>query len=152
MVEFEEKIYKKIENVISKEGLDLVNCMVTGRGEYSIIKFLIDKPGGITLDECATISKKISEILDKYEEEIKFNSYQLEVSSPGEDYSLTTVKDFLRKIGKKVVVKYNVENDIKTISGKINKVSNRNLELSIGEEVLTIPIEKIIDGKLKFDL
>ncbi len=140
-----------VENVISEQGLDLVDCKVSGKGTYSIIKFLVDKPGGVTLDECVCVSKNISEILDKHEDEIGVDFYRLEVSSPGESRLLTMINDFLRKIGEKVIVTYYEGNDIKEITGKIDKVDEKILVLFRDEEAVTVPFNKIIHGKLKFD-
>jgi len=151
MVMFDEKIYKKIENVIKEHGLELVDYTISEKGRNSIIKFFIDKRGGVTLDECEMISKRISEIFDTYEDIIEFNSYGLEVSSPGEDYPLTNSNDFLRKIGEKVTVTYSERDEEKHITGKISKVDDKKLDLNLGDKIVTINFNNVIDGKLKYD-
>ncbi len=145
---FDKKIYKKVENVITEQGVELVDYNIS---ENSVIKFFIDKRGGVTLDECEAVSKKISEIFDTYEEMVEFNSYRLEVSSPGEDYLLKNSNDFLRKIGEKVIVTYYEGEEEKRITGEINKVDDDNLELNQGDTVVSINFYSIVDGKLKYD-
>ncbi|MFO7892074.1 MAG: hypothetical protein R6V04_17245 [bacterium] len=147
-----EKIFKLVKTVISEQGLELVDDIITYKGGNAKIKFLIDRPGGVTLDECAEVSKKILEILDTHEQSLNFSSYRLEVSSPGEDYPLTTGKDFSRKMGEKVLVKYYKDDEIKEITGKIENVDDENLAIDLGVDVLTVPINKIKDGKIKYDL
>jgi len=148
---FDKKIYKKVENAITEQGVELVYYNISERGSNSVIKFFIDKRGGVTLDECEAVSKKILEIFDTYEEMLEFNSYRLEVSSPGEDYPLKNSNDFLRKIGEKVIVTYYEGEEEKKITGKINKVNDENLKLNHGDTVVTINFNSIIDGKLKYD-
>lgn len=90
------------EPVITDVGIELVDIEYGGGRGGHILRFLIDKPSGVTLDECVMMNKKIAEILD-IEEPIP-HRYTLEVSSPGMDRPLKTVRDFERAAGKRVKI------------------------------------------------
>lgn len=148
----DDKILKLIQNVITEHGLDFVDYKITCKGVNRKIRLLIDRAGGVTLDECAEVSKNISEILDTHERSLDINSYQLEISSPGEDYPLTTANDFFRKIGEKVRITYYKGDIIKEVTGKIQNVKANNLTIELREKELTIPLDKIKSGKIKYDI
>ncbi len=81
-------------------GLELVDVLYTTEHGRRILRIFIDKPGGVTIDDCSDLSRELGTVLD-VEDPIP-QSYTLEVSSPGLDRLLTKEKDFLRFAGKKV--------------------------------------------------
>ena len=87
------------------EGLnyELVDVEFIKEGANWYLRIYIDKPGGINIDDCQTVSEKISDILDK-EDPIE-QSYYLEVSSPGLERPLKTERDFIKYKGELVEVK-----------------------------------------------
>ena len=93
-----EKIKDLIGNLLQDNGIDLVD--VTYRREQGgmTLRFLVDKAGGITLNECAGLNGVIGELLDR--EDVIQEHYVLEVSSPGLDRPLKTGRDFERAAGK----------------------------------------------------
>ncbi len=82
-----EDLIKKIENLINKvlwdKNIRLVRLELKGCEPYSILRVFIDKPGGVTVEDCSNVSKELSNLLD-IEDPIK-PRYTLEVSSPGID-------------------------------------------------------------------
>ncbi|MBI5287149.1 MAG: ribosome maturation factor RimP [Deltaproteobacteria bacterium] len=72
------------------------------RGRW-VVRFYIDKEGGVTLDDCSEVSGEVGAILDV--KDIIPHSYDLEVSSPGLDRPLVKERDFLRHRGEKVRIK-----------------------------------------------
>ena len=92
-----------IERVTTREGLELVHAeMVGGRGS-SILRIYIDKPGGVTLGDCTTVSQQVSVILDV--EDPIHHQYTLEVASPGLDRGLYKPADYERFAGNPARVK-----------------------------------------------
>lgn len=80
----------------------MVDLVVYRGRSRSVIRFLVDKPGGITLDECARLNQEIGRFLD--EKNIIQESYVLEVSSPGLDRPMKSTRDFQRCLGQLVKI------------------------------------------------
>jgi len=84
-------------------GIELVDIEFRKEGQGMILRLFIDKPGGIMLDDCAAVSRELSELLDV--EEVITVEYNLEVSSPGLNRPLTKPADYERYAGKLVKVR-----------------------------------------------
>lgn len=95
-------IHKISEPTISEFGFELVNVEFVKEGSSYFLRIFIDKPGGITIDDCQKVSQVVSEKLDEYDP-IDI-AYYLEVSSPGLDRPLKTDKDLNRNLGEDVEV------------------------------------------------
>ncbi|HID95860.1 MAG TPA: hypothetical protein EYP53_07375 [Candidatus Latescibacteria bacterium] len=76
-----EKIRKLILPVLAAESVTLVDIKLAGFGKGRRLRIFIDRPGGVTVEDCAGVSRKISDILDM--EDVIEGRYMLEVSSPG---------------------------------------------------------------------
>lgn len=92
-----------LEQAVSQIGYEMVDLEISGRGK--LLRLFIDKPGGITIDDCAIVSEHVSHLL-AVEHDIDYD--RLEVSSPGLDRVLKKVSDFERFTGNKVQVKLRV--------------------------------------------
>ncbi len=90
-----------VEPLLNEKGLELVHLDFRA-GKKSVLRFYIDKPGGVGLVDCERASRDISDILDAYDPIP--NSYMLEVSSPGLDRPLVKEKDYIRFLGEKVTI------------------------------------------------
>ena len=88
-----------IEPVVTGMGYDLVDTQVSGRGR--LVRIFIDKSGGVTVDDCAEVSRQLVRVL-----EVEGIDYErLEVSSPGMDRPLRKASDFERFSGQRVDVR-----------------------------------------------
>jgi ribosome maturation factor RimP len=146
---------EKIEPLVEEEGLDIVEFKFSRTGSSSVLRIFVDKPGGVTVDRCASLSRKLGDFLDM--EDLIAGRYTLEVSSPGLDRPLVSGEDFKRKIGEKVKVFLKEKLDGKTEwEGRIKDIQNLNLLLaeSSGEnnndEERIIPLEKVAKAKIIF--
>ena len=90
------RIQEIIERVTRRTGLELVHAELTG-GRNALLRILIDKLDGVTLDDCSTVSEQVSLILDV--EDIIPHQYVLEVASPGLDRGLYKPEDYERFAG-----------------------------------------------------
>ena len=97
-MEIIEKIRGLVSSYIEEQGAELVEIQYRREGGNMVLRFLVDKPGGIKLSECETLNNTLSEALDK--EDTIQDSYILEVSSPGLDRPIKTDNDFRRVMGK----------------------------------------------------
>jgi ribosome maturation factor RimP len=149
MKELKEKLRRTLSPLIQNTEVELIDLEVKGSGPYSILRIYVDKPGGITLEECAQLSSKLSDFLDV--EDLIPQRYTLEVSSPGLDRPLISEKDFARKIGEnvKVFLKEPLGKKIE-LEGKIKDLKEGKLVLDEEGEEKRIPLEKILKGKITF--
>ncbi len=148
---------EKIEPLVEEGGLEIVDFEFFQGGPASVLRIYVDREGGVTVDQCANLSRKISDFLDM--EDLIPHRYLLEVSSPGLDRPLCTSADFKRKIGKrvKVFLKEEVGGKMELL-GKIKTLEGENLHLLIessasgmdeGTEEI-IPLKKVAKAKIMF--
>ena len=91
------------EPVVSAAGCELVDVVVVVEHGQNILRVFIDKPVGVTIDDCATVSRELGAVLDV--EDVMPGRYSLEVSSPGLDRALKKEKDFERFVGSRVKIR-----------------------------------------------
>ena len=101
--EYEQKTEELLEPIVSALGFDLVDVEYVMDAGTWYLRAYIDKPGGITVDDCEAVSRKFSDILD--EKDYIPDSYVFEVSSPGLGRPLKKEKDFKRSIGEEVEIR-----------------------------------------------
>jgi len=143
-------ILQKIgEEAVKLNGFELVDVELVEEAGNWYLRYYIDKPGGILLDDCQLISEFISRRLDIVDPIP--HSYILEVSSPGVERALKKDKDFIKAIGSAVEIKtFQSFEDRKVFSGKLKDFSNNIVTIS-GEKEYNIPKDKIASAKLKFN-
>lgn len=117
--------------VVEYYGVELVE-LTHFPGKHQTVRLLIDKRGGVTLDECAAVSRRLSADLDI--DDVVPGRYTLEVSSPGLDRPLKTAADFKRKIGESVTLKFkDDEGKRKSAKGIIAKVNEKTVTIGTTE-------------------
>lgn len=89
--------------IIEQHGFELVDVEYVKEGGTWYLRAYIDKPGGITVDDCEIVSRAFSDILD--EKDYIDDTYIFEVSSPGLGRPLKKEKDFQRSIGEEVEIR-----------------------------------------------
>jgi ribosome maturation factor RimP len=89
--------------ILDDLGYELVDLQLQQDGKQLALRIFVDKPAGITLDDCVEVSREVSAILE-IEDPIR-SAYRLEVSSPGLDRPLKKAADFERFVGKKARLK-----------------------------------------------
>ncbi len=97
-----EKIREVAEPLCQAENYELVHLEVVSINREKIVRFFMDKPGGITLEDCVYASRQLGDLIDVYIENI--GKYRLEVSSPGPNRPLKKKEDFLRFKGERVKI------------------------------------------------
>ncbi len=97
-----EHVREIVDRVAGSHGLEVVDIEFRGQaGKARMLRIYIDKPGGVTHDDCANVSREVSTILD-VEDAVPGGSYTLEVSSPGLDRKLSRPAEFERFTGSRV--------------------------------------------------
>jgi ribosome maturation factor RimP len=151
----EEEVTKKItglaESVASGYGVRLIDVELTGSLRKPTVRVFIDKEEGVTLDDCAKVSRALSAVLDV--EDLIHTPYMLEVSSPGMDRPLKRLKDFEENVGKlaRVVTRESI-NDQKFFMGRIMSVENGDIKLLLeGDKEIEVPFEQISKARLEIE-
>jgi len=98
-----EHVRQIAERVTASQGVELVELEFRGGGKSRMLRLYIDKPGGVTHEDCALVSRELGTILD-VEEAVPGGPYLLEVSSPGLDRKLAKPADYERSAGSRVRV------------------------------------------------
>jgi ribosome maturation factor RimP len=93
-----EKVREIAERVAQSSGLEVVDIELLGGGKARMLRIFIDKPNGVTHEDCSSFSREVSTIFD-VEEAVPGVSYLLEVSSPGLDRKLSKPADYQRFSG-----------------------------------------------------
>jgi len=93
-----DRIQEIVDRVAVSSGLEVVDVELRGGGKARMLRIFIDKPGGVTHDDCSNFSREIETIFD-VEDAVPGGSYTLEVSSPGLDRKLTKPAEFERFSG-----------------------------------------------------
>src|SRR5215471_19357994 len=94
---------EEIRQIAGERGCELIAVETAGAGRQLVVRVVLDREGGVTLEDCEKVSRDVSPLLDA-EAEIS-HSYHLEVSSPGLDRKLYSVEDAARFLGRAVRVK-----------------------------------------------
>jgi ribosome maturation factor RimP len=138
-----------LKSSVEAEGLELVHVEYLPRGASSVLRLYIDKPGGVTLNDCQRISKHVSVLLDV--EDFIPNQYVLEVSSPGIERPLFKKADYERFAGREIqlVTKVKVE-DRKNFTGVIREVTDNELMLDSEGTSYRIALDIIKKAKLTY--
>ncbi len=103
MTKQEQRLTELLAPTVEANGFELLGIEFLSAGRHSTLRLYIDHPDGITVDNCALVSREVSAILD-VEDPIQ-NEYNLEVSSPGLDRPLFTPAHFAKVVGQKIEVK-----------------------------------------------
>lgn len=141
-----EKIEVLVKPIADELGYELYYVeYVKENGEF-YLRIYIDKPEGISLNDCEALSRRVSDMLD-VEDPIK-DAYYLEVSSPGLNRGLYKDSHFERYIGREVFIKFNGSiSGMKNIKGVLKAVNSDDIIVE-GETELTIPKLKIKNANL----
>ena len=150
-----ERVHQLAEQTAIDYGVELVHAEVAGPEGHPIVRLFIDKPGGVTHDDCSDVSHHLSTVLDV--EDFIHSAYTLEVSSPGLERGLYKPADYERFAGRlaKIKTRSPVKNqrnfrgrivglaDSEVIfedntSGRVripvNDIAKANLEIDVDEE------------------
>ena len=90
--------------VVDGAGYDLEELVVTPAGRRSVVRVVVDRDQGVTLDDIAEVSRAVSEVLDANDDGMGRSPYVLEVTSPGVDRPLTEPRHWRRNVGRLVTV------------------------------------------------
>lgn len=148
-MEYRTQLEKMIQDICTDVGVELVEFASFQAGKRKLLRLFIDKEDGVTVDDCAQVSRELGARLDL--ENIFEDPYTLEVSSPGLDRPLKTDRDFQRNMERLLKVTTGAG---APILGYLKAVDATKLVLEIkktGAEI-AIPRAEILVAKVEAEL
>jgi ribosome maturation factor RimP len=144
------RINELILPVLQAQGVELVDTEFVKAGKRYALRLFLDKPGGITLDDCAALSSLLGEIIDVHE--VIDHAYTLEVSSPGLTRPLKKVEDFQRSLGRLVRITVRGGTGKRSLfRGQLQGVEGDSVVVQEGQQVFRIPMADIVKARLDID-
>ncbi len=133
--------------VCRDEGLELVHTEYRRESAGRVLRLYIDKPGGVSLDDCTRVSRQLGDILDVHLDDL--GPYHLEVSSPGTDRPLGKPEDFARFQGQTARIRtIQAINGRKNFKGILNGITAEGVRLACDHGEVLIPLETISIARL----
>ncbi len=148
---YESRTEKLLLPIMEEHNFELVDVEYIKEGGNWYLRAYIDKPGGITIDDCVLVSRATSEILDK--EDFIEEAYTFEVSSPGLMRPLKKEKDFKRNLGKAVEIRtYKMIDKSKEFTGVLTNYSEDTITINVEEKELVFAKADVALVRLAFEL
>lgn len=142
-----ERVYELIKDAVEAEGVRLWDVRFLKEGASWYLRVFIDKPEGISIDDCTNVSHAIDPIID--EADPIDVSYYLEVCSPGIERELTRSRHYEESLGKQVRLKlYRAYDGKKEITGTLEDVTEENVTLVTEGNALTVERKNISKANL----
>lgn len=147
-----DRLQEIISPILWSLGLELVEVLCVGQGPRSVVRVLIDKPGGVTITDCEQAHKALGPALDVAD---PFpHAYTLEVSSPGLDRPFKRLQDYQRAVGKRVNIKLRQPLDGQwRVAGQLAHVDDQKVTLThladkAEVHTLTLELPMIAEARL----
>lgn len=143
-----QQVRELVEPVVADLGYELVEVQFRREQHGMVLRVIIFHQEGIGVDDCSLVSREVSRLLDV--EDVIDQAYHLEVSSPGLDRPLETVRDFARYRGKQVRVI--LAETSEEVAGTIEEVSDDGLvTLGAKDGRREIPLAQVKKAKLAIE-
>jgi ribosome maturation factor RimP len=134
-----EEVTRLTEPILDEMGFEMVDVeYLSERGRW-VLRIYADKEGGLTLNDCASISREIGDLIDV--KDIVAHEYVLEVSSPGLNRALKKETDFSWALGKKIKVRmaYPIEGR-RNFTGRLRRFQGGILDLDVQSDRVSLPL------------
>lgn len=148
----DERIQEIAARVAAENELELVQAQIVGTSKNLTVRVFIDRNGGVTHEDCTSTSRKIETILDA--DDFIPSTYTLEVSSPGLERELYSLKDFVKFVGSLAKVKTNAAIDgQKNFRGRIKSVEGDQIVFEDKtKSTVQFPFSEVVKANLEIDL
>ncbi|MEU8248627.1 ribosome maturation factor RimP [Nonomuraea sp. NPDC048916] len=140
-------LMKLLEPVVSAEGLDLEDVTVTQAGKRRLLRVIVDRDGGVSLDDVADVSQAVSAALDD-DDTMGIAAYTLEVSSPGVDRPLIEPRHWRRAA--KRLVKAELR-DGTVVEGRVRSADESGVDLEIDGADRRLDYQDLTRGRVQVE-
>ena len=131
-----------VESILAAHEMELVELTCRPHGGQLLVRLLVDKVGGVTLQQCATVNQRIGDALEAGD--IIEGSYTIEVSSPGLDRPLVSKRDFERALGEELTLSLATDDGrSKDLEGMLLAVQPDAVVVKTTAGNLTVPLTQI---------
>ena len=138
-------IQRLSEPLLAQDAAEIVELSVKRQGGQVVVRLLVDKVGGVTIQDCARLNKRIGQALE--EAALLEERYTIEVSSPGLDRPLVSRRDFERAIGEDLELQVVADGQpAKPLSGMLLSVQEEAIVVTTGSGNVTIPLGQVRDA------
>ena len=145
-----DRIRAMILPIVLNEGMEVVDIEYRRESGGWVLRLMLDKQGGVTLDDCTRVSQEVGRSLDV--EDIIPTSYTLEVSSPGLNRLLRTEKEFAKYLHRLVKVKtVNPIENRRQFKGELLAVSENGVEIQVDGRTFQIAFSNLAKANLEVD-
>jgi ribosome maturation factor RimP len=120
-----------IEPVVGAAGYDLEELVVTPAGRRSVVRVVVDRDQGVTLDDIAEVSRAVSAVLDENDGDLGRVPYVLEVTSPGVDRPLSEPRHWRRNTGRLVSVPVGPSGGAEQVTARVTAVDDAGVTLAV---------------------
>jgi ribosome maturation factor RimP len=137
--------------VVEQTGADLENVDVSKAGKRSVVRVVVDRDGGVSMDDVADVSRAVSDALDALDEAepgMLGPSYVLEVTSPGVDRPLTLPRHWRRNVGRLVTV---VPTDGPNVTGRITAADDEKVVLDVDGVERPLALTDVVRGTVQVE-
>ncbi len=145
------EVSELVEPVLEDLGYELVDAEYLSRQGRWVLMLFIDRPGGVTIEDCARVSREIGDLIDV--EDIIEHEYVLEVSSPGLDRPLTKTEHFARAVGSRIKVRTSLPLDgRRNFTGRLARVEDGAIALQLdGGGEVSLPFDQVKKANLIYE-
>lgn len=144
---FVDTVTRLADPLCTAEGLELVHVEYQREPGGVTLRLYLDKPGGVTLDDCVEVSRQLEDILDVHTKDAP--PYRLEVSSPGIDRPVGKLEDFSRFQGHRVKIRMvNPVNGRKNFAGLLGGVVDEMIQVQLDNETVSLNFNDISRARL----
>jgi ribosome maturation factor RimP len=141
---------------LTQAGLELVEVIWRGAGRASLLRLVVDRPGGVDLDGCERASMIAGAILDAYDP--IDGPYSLEVSSPGAERPIRSEAEWRAAVGRRVHLRFRSGDTEQTLEGRLVSVGGPSLELEVRDRrgrparLVTVPAGDVLAARIALDI
>jgi ribosome maturation factor RimP len=142
------RLLQLLTPAVEATGHDLEDLSVSPAGRRKIVRVVVDKDGGITLDDVAEVSRVVSDVLDTPEaEQLLAGAYTLEVTSPGVDRPLTAARHWRRSVGRLVKAK----TADTTVTGRVVEADDAQATLDVDGTKRTLLYGEVVSALVQVE-
>jgi ribosome maturation factor RimP len=120
-----------VDPVVTDAGYDLEHLVVRAAGQRSVVRVVVDRDSGVSLDDVAELSRAVSAVLDADGDHMGRSPYVLEVTSPGVDRPLTLPRHWRRNVGRLVTVPVGPERAREQVTARVLRVVDDGVVLTV---------------------
>ena len=145
-----DRVHAIIHPIVLNEGMELVEIEYRREPSGWVLRLILDKEGGVTLDDCTRVSQEAGRSLDV--EDVIQTPYALEVSSPGLTRPLRTEKDFMKYHGRLIKLRtVDPIQDRRQFKGRLLGLSENGVEIEVDGGIFHIPLSSVAKANLEIE-